>query len=397
MVSSTVRLPFCIRNYFIRTSNANYLDRVLGIQYTTPTELLLRNKNNSRNITQLSQLNYRTTYIFKMNPFIALPPAAVMQDKRIPFWDVLKCVLIFFVIMGHFIQNVVYCNTDDFWHNTVFIGIYAFHMPLFSFVSGYFAARSIAKYRHRTLIRYAARIGIPNLIYFLVCLIKYGHGETLWFLTFVLEAVFFLYLLSLSSKIWVKVGLFSTPFLLIALLYLLNEIHLFCFYSHFLYLYPFFLLGACIRDKGESVIKKYWLFALPLFLVIVPFFPGEWLVYKSPVRMAPYALFVDLVRSLVAVLGGSACMACCLYAAKSVPSIMLKIGKASLALYFLQRFLLEGIPDVWRQLPYSDVIWLSPLYAAVISLLLFMFYRLTRCVPYIGPLLYGEILPTSRK
>ncbi len=52
--------------------------------------------------------------------------------KRVPYWDWLKGLLIFLVVLGH-----TGTALGDRWLSV----IYAFHMPLFVFVSGYFSRR----------------------------------------------------------------------------------------------------------------------------------------------------------------------------------------------------------------------------------------------------------------
>ena len=55
-----------------------------------------------------------------------------IANKRIPYWDNLKALLIFLVVLGH-----TGTAMGDKWLSV----IYAFHMPLFVFVSGYFSRR----------------------------------------------------------------------------------------------------------------------------------------------------------------------------------------------------------------------------------------------------------------
>lgn len=57
-----------------------------------------------------------------------------MKNKRIYKWDNLKFVLITLVVIGHFVD--VYNDSKCF--KSIFLFIYAFHMPLFLFVSGMF-------------------------------------------------------------------------------------------------------------------------------------------------------------------------------------------------------------------------------------------------------------------
>ena len=58
------------------------------------------------------------------------------QSARIPFWDNLKALLIFLVVLGH-----TGTALGDNWLSV----IYAFHMPMFVFVSGYFTKRKTIK------------------------------------------------------------------------------------------------------------------------------------------------------------------------------------------------------------------------------------------------------------
>lgn len=52
--------------------------------------------------------------------------------------DILKCIAIYLVVLGHSIQN---CDVN-FMRNTLFEFIYSFHMPLFAFISGFVSYNS---------------------------------------------------------------------------------------------------------------------------------------------------------------------------------------------------------------------------------------------------------------
>ena len=62
------------------------------------------------------------------------------MKARLKYIDGLKGFAIFCVLWGHSIQ---YMRNDDFFHNAFFEFIYAFHMPLFFFISGYFFSSSL--------------------------------------------------------------------------------------------------------------------------------------------------------------------------------------------------------------------------------------------------------------
>lgn len=67
--------------------------------------------------------------------------------ERIQKWDILKFVLIFFVVFGH-IGDQLKGTTG------LFIFIYSFHMPLFIFVSGLFSKRTINEKRYEKIFAY---------------------------------------------------------------------------------------------------------------------------------------------------------------------------------------------------------------------------------------------------
>lgn len=65
-----------------------------------------------------------------------------MEKQRIYYWDNLKALLIFLVVLGHFLLPVADVSKIIELPNAF---IYRFHMPAFIFVSGYFSKSHIAK------------------------------------------------------------------------------------------------------------------------------------------------------------------------------------------------------------------------------------------------------------
>lgn len=59
--------------------------------------------------------------------------------KRIEYLDQLKAIAIIFVVIGHSIEN----NTLESSQSPLFSWIYSFHMPLFMFISGYVAFKTM--------------------------------------------------------------------------------------------------------------------------------------------------------------------------------------------------------------------------------------------------------------
>ena len=56
--------------------------------------------------------------------------------RRTPFWDNARFACIVFVVLGHAVQRLTY---DSDIALGLYLVIYAFHMPAFAIISGYFS------------------------------------------------------------------------------------------------------------------------------------------------------------------------------------------------------------------------------------------------------------------
>jgi fucose 4-O-acetylase-like acetyltransferase len=115
--------------------------------------------------------------------------AVAAPKPRVPFWDNARFACIVLVVMGHGIQRITY---DSDAALVTYLWIYAFHMPAFAIVSGYFtksgppSIRQMKRVITDILVPYAIMESIWTLVQFLV----EGKRElnptqpswTLWFL-----------------------------------------------------------------------------------------------------------------------------------------------------------------------------------------------------------------------
>lgn len=98
-------------------------------------------------------------------------------------FDALKGILILFVVIGHSIADCFY-KIGDVSHNVVFNAIYLFHMPLFIFVSGYFA-NSMTKYTFPIVFRRKAkRLILPWVIWSSFSLLIWFSSSSFYSLDF---------------------------------------------------------------------------------------------------------------------------------------------------------------------------------------------------------------------
>jgi len=102
------------------------------------------------------------------SPASVTPPTAAPRAKRrVPFWDNARFACIVLVVLGHAIQRLTY---DSDIALGLYLLVYAFHMPAFALISGYFS-KSAAPTR-RQMARVITDILVPYVIF-----------EMLWWLT----------------------------------------------------------------------------------------------------------------------------------------------------------------------------------------------------------------------
>ncbi|MDO5663513.1 MAG: acyltransferase family protein [Brachybacterium sp.] len=87
--------------------------------------------------------------------------------RRVPFWDNARFACIVLVVLGHGIQRLIYDSDISY---AFYLWIYAFHMPAFALISGYFSKS--ASPTRRQMSRVITDILLPYVIF-----------ESLWTLT----------------------------------------------------------------------------------------------------------------------------------------------------------------------------------------------------------------------
>ena len=95
------------------------------------------------------------------------PLRASRQKARVPFWDNARFACIVLVVLGHAIQRLTY---DSDIALALYLLVYAFHMPAFAIISGYFSKAESPN--RRQMARVVTDILVPYVIF-----------EGLWTLT----------------------------------------------------------------------------------------------------------------------------------------------------------------------------------------------------------------------
>ena len=202
-------------------------------------------------------------------PPAATPTGSVARHKRrVPFWDNARLLCIVLVVLGHATQRLTY---DSDAALGVYLVVYAFHMPAFAIISGYFS-RSGSPTRTQ-MARVITDILVPYVIF-----------ETLWTLTkWLVEGEATPNLTKPSWTLWflLALGLFRLVLPYLALLrwpllwtvvisigagYLPNLGSTFSL-ARTLGLLPFFTLGWWLREHdvverfGLLARRRWWVFA----------------------------------------------------------------------------------------------------------------------------------------
>lgn len=139
--------------------------------------------------------------------------ANTTRERDLSF-DFLKGVLIFLVVLGHCLNQLHTEHTQaalDVW-------VYSFHMPMFMFVCGYFAAHTLQKGTYYTCKKMAHRLLIPAVLWSAIIFIEKltygGHASVrlfydacrgTWFLWCLLGLYLIAVLLWNTKRRWVWV------------------------------------------------------------------------------------------------------------------------------------------------------------------------------------------------
>ena len=170
---------------------------------------------------------------------------------RVPFWDNARFVCVVLVVIGHGVQRLTYDSNNAL---IVYLFIYAFHMPAFAMISGYFSkatppgSRQMKKVLTDILLPYFIMETIWTLVQFFV----EGKQEfnpstpswTLWFLLAL--GIFRLVLPYLALVRW---PLFWAVLFSVGVGYLANVDSTFSL-SRAIGIMPFFVLGWKARQWG---------------------------------------------------------------------------------------------------------------------------------------------------
>jgi fucose 4-O-acetylase-like acetyltransferase len=205
--------------------------------------------------------------------------------ERNNFFDSLKFILIFLVVLGHVMEYEIY---ENHLRLTVFSFIYTFHMPLFIFISGYFS-KNLTWEKYKKSFASLALTYVVFQIYYLILSHMSGSPfdlkeailvpkNVLWY---ILGLLFWRFFFCFIPKL-------KIPFPLLLIISILISIAS-CFYNSsnvllkFIHFFPFFIAGyycsSNIIEKIRSWNKLYILGISALIFCGLFIFADKWLLF----------------------------------------------------------------------------------------------------------------------
>ncbi len=265
-------------------------------------------------------------------------------------WDILKFFLVFLVVLGHAAE---YYIAGSETMKSLFIFIYTFHMPVFIFVSGLFAKRTVNEKRVDKMLGYLIIYAVLKLYPFIY---RNLAGKSAGFNLFIengvpwfMLALFWFNLITIIiRKIPMKIVL-PVSVLLACLAGYSDEIGDFLVLSRTVVYFPFFFLGYSISQQkiesfcSKKVLKCISCAVLILFAVFV-FWAGDDIYWLRPLLTGrnPFSMLKEyeqlgfVIRLIyylvVSVIGLSLIV---VIPSKTHSGLFEKLGQRTLAVYGL--------------------------------------------------------------
>ncbi|MBR3818166.1 MAG: acyltransferase family protein [Clostridia bacterium] len=188
-------------------------------------------------------------------------------SSRLEKWDILKFILIFLVVLGHIAD---FSTRSNEYMRTLYLAIYTFHMPLFIFVSGLFAKKTVNEKRKDKIFGYLVMYFVLKFINFLYFWISAGKTSFSVFTETGLP--WFMLALFAHSLITIAVKDFSPKYVMVfgVLVACLagydKNINSFLALSRIIVFFPFYYAGYLFDTKKiETHCRK----ALPKILSVI--------------------------------------------------------------------------------------------------------------------------------
>ena len=281
---------------------------------------------------------------------------SLIKRERSSKWDILKFVMIFLVVLGHAAD---YYTADTESMKALFFFIYTFHMPVFIFVSGLFAKRTVNEKRKDKIAGYL-------ILYLVFKIFDFGYkaifvGAPKFSLLSESAAPWFMLALFELAVITIIVKDFSPKFVLpisIALACIIGydpEIRDFLALSRVIIYFPFYYIGYItdLKKLEEFCRKKALKIGSAAFLIayaVIVFVFSDKMYWLRPLLTGrnPFSVlgpvsweYGFLFRLGYYVIVAAVCLAIIVITPDKTPfGIIPKLGQRTLSVYFFHNFAL---------------------------------------------------------
>jgi fucose 4-O-acetylase-like acetyltransferase len=339
----------------------------------------------------------------------APPLRAARPKQRVPFWDNARFASITLVVIGHGIQRLTSGSDNAL---ALYLFIYAFHMPAFAIISGYFSKatppgrRQMIKLITDILIPYVILQAIWSLVqYFAEGKKGFNPAEPHWTLWFLLALAIFR--VALPYLVMLRYPLLWAVIFSIGVGYL-NSVDSTFSLSRAIGLLPFFLLGWSARkwrivDRWRVMRSQVWVYRTAAILVFAAWATVV-IVFVKPLRefaLQGWFMYDDSYSGLIGEgdwwsgllrLGVIALAvllsACFLILIPRRETWFTDFGKATMYVYLLHSFVLYPLRETGiLKGEHSSAMWLLSMVLAAIAISIALSSPLIRTIfrPIIEP------------
>lgn len=322
----------------------------------------------------------------------------ILRDKS---FDFIKGVLIFLVVWGHGIQFFL-GGGNNYLHNPFYIWIYSFHMPLFIFISGYFALHTINKNFKECLYTRLYRLLIPALIWTIIrfLAINYNIVESEGFARSIYSSfrgIWFLYCLFVlyvtANIVWKSKYKYHIALFLLIIGYASYSYQPIDVLKHFQLIsqWPLFVLGlVCAQYKMASFNRRYILLLFAVSVAVYSFW-----IYEA-INNHKY-LFSEknyLIRGLILVIASFVFFVLFkfLYAKLCntfIARLFCRLGDSTLGIYMTNSLIIFAMTG-WLHLPQTNSTLLIIIYSVFITFVSYIITVLIRKRYILKKYLLGE-------
>lgn len=337
-----------------------------------------------------------------------------MSNNRVLYIDLAKSIAIYLVILGHTLSSLA---SPEVLHSSIrevlSRAIYAFHMPLFMFLSGLFASSSVQKPLRMMLIQKAKQLLWPCITFGCILsffwykwninldslrhgVLWYGLFYDYWFLHSLFAnycIAWFIYRSPRKLRIWIFLLTMGIIWFLVSKGHNLNNMST---------MTPFFFAGIVGRTIFSHIISHmkicFWV-CIIIFLALFPLYQSAYnssMYFFNPFTTTKILEY--LYRLLMGGLGTIGIIAFCrvlehnFHYHKTI-SLLSKIGQSTLYIYIIQGLLLECILAHYFKLYINEwgfTMLVSPILSMVVLAICYKLSSLIKRIRCLDIVLFGN-------